>query len=34
MFDAEDEVLAPDEVAEFKQAALAQEEKGRYCQAP
>jgi hypothetical protein len=27
MFDAEDEVLAPDEVAEFKQAALAQEEK-------
>jgi hypothetical protein len=27
MFDAEDEVLAPDEIAEFKRAALAQEEK-------
>jgi len=27
MFDAEDEVPAPDEVAEFKQNALAQEEK-------
>lgn len=27
MFDVEDEVLAPDEVTEFKQAALAQEEK-------
>jgi superfamily II DNA or RNA helicase len=27
MFDAEDEVVAPDEVAEFKQAALAQEEE-------
>jgi hypothetical protein len=27
MFDAEDEVLAPDEVAQFKQAALAREEK-------
>ena len=27
MFDAEGEVLSPDEVAEFKQAALAQEEK-------